>query len=210
MTKIGVSILGRKGDSAAKPSPSLSINLLASTMKAGNGVSWCFNPHSSLSLLDDGNDNVKEITGSSVFPTNSQWRELSGLRLLPTFPCGGNQGAKIVRRRLLVPYFRQRSSEWCSFPLSPATQHFGRRQEWEAKGRSVDGERTGDLIAGVFSLISVAAFHISGGVGRRVRVTLVTGAKSVASADFPRSSGDVRQGEEQQRQRRDPLFFLFG
>nr|GMD68853.1 rRNA small subunit methyltransferase B [Ipomoea batatas] len=43
-------------------------------MKAGNGVSWCFNPHSSLSLLDDGNDNVKEITDSSgllCFPASS-------------------------------------------------------------------------------------------------------------------------------------------
>nr|GME11519.1 protein FAM63B-like [Ipomoea batatas]GME19889.1 protein FAM63B-like [Ipomoea batatas] len=50
---------------------------------------------------------IMEITGSSVVPANSQWRELSGLRLLPTFPYGGNQGARIVQRRLLVPYFRR-------------------------------------------------------------------------------------------------------
>nr|GMC73961.1 hypothetical protein Iba_chr03cCG5720 [Ipomoea batatas] len=55
---------------------------------------------------------------------------------------------------------------------------------------------TGDLLTDVFSFISVAAFHISGGVGQRMKVTLVTVVRSAASLDFPRSIGDVRLGGE--------------
>nr|GMD31030.1 hypothetical protein Iba_chr09aCG12670 [Ipomoea batatas] len=76
--------------------------------------------------------------------------------------------------------------------------------------RAVCEQSTGDLLADVFSFISVAAFHFSGGVGQGMKVTVVTGVRSTAAADFPRSVGDVRSGGEQQQQRREPLFFLFG
>nr|GLL49620.1 hypothetical protein Itr_chr15CG12140 [Ipomoea trifida] len=77
---------------------------------------------------------IKEITGSSVFPANSQWRELSGLRLLPTFPCGGNQGARIVQRRLLVPYFRQPAATTIDFSSGA-----GGLRQWHPRQREPAG-----------------------------------------------------------------------
>nr|GMD50572.1 hypothetical protein Iba_chr11aCG13910 [Ipomoea batatas] len=54
--------------------------------------------------------------------------------------------------------------------------------------RAVCEQSTGDLLADVFSFISVAAFHFSGGVGQGMKVTVVTGAATTMEATFNQTS----------------------